>query len=162
MVELEILSINQTEDPNSALVLLRYETQVLPIVVGIPEASAIHFGLRGEKTLRPMTHDLVCNIFAGLRTELTSVTIYQLKEETFFAHLNLEQKNAQGQVEQVLRIDSRPSDGIAIAVRVGCPIYASEEVMAMAAKDASILGGFDAEDLDGDEEEDDDDEENFE
>jgi uncharacterized protein len=154
MVELEILSINQTEDPNSALVLLRHETQVLPIVVGIPEASAIHFGLRHEKTLRPMTHDLVCNLLAGLRAVVQSVTIYQLKDDTFFAHLNVEQKNAQGQTEQILRIDSRSSDAIAIAVRAGSPIYAAEEVMAAAAKDAAILGGMDAEDLEEDDEDD--------
>ena len=65
------------------------------------------------------------------------------------AQTTVEQKNAEGHVEQVLRIDSRPSDGIAIAVRVGCPIYAAEEVMDMAAQDASVLGG----DSNGDDEE---------
>ncbi len=109
-----------------------------------------------------MTHDLICNLLAGLRAELQSVTIYMLENDTFFAHLNVEQKNPQGQVEQVLRIDSRPSDGIAIAMRVGCPIYAAEEVMDMAAQDASILGPEEDLDTDADgEDEDDDDEEDF-
>mgnify|MGYP006301051189 CR=1 FL=1 len=145
MVELEVLGVSQAAEHHYPLVLLRYESRVLPILVGVPEASAIQLGLMAEKTARPMTHDLVCNLLAGLRAELQSVTIYMLENDTFFAHLNLEQKNAQGQVEQVLRIDSRPSDGIAIATRVGCPIYAAEEVMDMAAQDASILEPDDTE-----------------
>ncbi|MBI2425486.1 MAG: bifunctional nuclease family protein [Candidatus Hydrogenedentes bacterium] len=140
MVELEVLGVSQADEHQYPLVLLRHESQVLPILVGIPEASAIQVGLMGEKTPRPLTHDLICNLLAGLRGDLKSVTIYRLENDTFFAHLNVEQKNAAGQVEQVLRIDSRPSDGIAIAVRAGCPIFASEEVMAQAAQDASILG----------------------
>lgn len=158
MVELEILGVSQAEEHQYPVVLLRHENRVLPILVGIPEASAIQIGLMREKTPRPMTHDLVCNLLAGLRGELQSVTIYQLQNDTFFAHLNIEQKNAQGHVEQVLRIDSRPSDGIAIAVRVGCPIYAAEEVMEMAGQDASILASpDDPEDVqdEGDEEDDD-------
>lgn len=156
MVELEILGVSQAEEHQYPVVLLRHENRVLPILVGIPEASAIQIGLMREKTPRPMTHDLVCNLLAGLRGELQSVTIYQLQNDTFFAHLNIEQKNAQGHVEQVLRIDSRPSDGIAIAVRLGCPIYAAEEVMEMAGQDASILGS--SNDSDESQDEDDNDE----
>ncbi len=153
MVELEILDVIQTEEHQFPLVLLRHEMRVLPILVGIPEASAIQIGLLKEKTARPMTHDLICNLFAGLRAELQSVTIYRLENDTFFAHLNVEQQGADGRVEQVLRIDTRPSDGIAIAVRVGCPIYAAEEVMDMAAKDASILGPVEDEEDEGPDEE---------
>lgn len=150
MVELEILGVTQAEGSHYPLVLLRHESRVLPILVGIPEAGAIQHGLSREKAPRPMTHDLICNLLAGLRGRLKSVTIYQLENDTFFAHLNVEQLNAEGQVEQVLRIDSRPSDGIAIAVRVGCPIYAAEEVMNSAAQDASIIEG--SRDQEGDEE----------
>lgn len=140
MVELEVLGVSQAEEHQYPLVLLRHESRVLPILVGIPEASAIQVGLMREKTIRPMTHDLIVNLLAGLRAELESVTVYSLENDTFFAHLNVEQKDANGHVEQILRIDSRPSDAIAIAVRVGCPIYAAEEVMDAAAQDASILG----------------------
>ncbi len=157
MVELEVLGVSQADENAYPLVLLRHESRVLPILVGIPEASAIQVGIMGEKTARPMTHDLMKNIFTGLRAELKSVTIYRLENDTFFAHLNMEQYNAQGAVEQVLRIDTRPSDGIAIAVRVGCPIFAADDVMDSAAQDASILGPGD-----GDDEDDDDDEDIFE
>jgi len=90
-----------------------------------------------------MTHDLICNVLAGLRGELKSVTIYKLENETFYAHLNVEQQSLDGQVEQVLRIDSRPSDGIAIATRVGCPIFAAEEVLEIAGQDVANLGTTD-------------------
>ena len=152
MLELEILGVSQAEEHHYPLVLLRNDTRVLPILVGIPEASAIQIGLLGEKTARPMTHDLICNLLAGLRGDLKSVTIYRLHNDTFYAHLNIEQRNAQGNVEQVLRIDTRPSDGIAIAIRTGCPIFAAEEVMDMAGQDASVL---DADDLSGGDEDED-------
>lgn len=143
MLEVEILGVSQAEEHRYPLVLLRHESRVLPILVGIPEASAIQLGLLGEKTARPMTHDLICNLLAGLHGELTSVNIYKLENETFLAHLNVEQKNIDGEVEQILRVDTRPSDGIAVAVRTGCPILVAEEVMDAAAQDASILGGDD-------------------
>lgn len=143
MVELELQGVVMPDEHKYPVVLLRHEMKVLPILVGPAEADAIQRGLLGEKTARPMTHDLLKNILAGLRAELKSVTIYRLESDTFFAHLNVEQRNAQGQLEQMLRIDTRPSDGIAIAVRVGCPILATEEVMAKAAQDASAIAEAD-------------------
>lgn len=137
MVEVEILGVSDTQ--NHPVVLLRHEDRVLPIVVGAPEAQAIYVGLRDEKLGRPMTHDLVCNLLAGLRAELESVTIYKLENDTFFAHLNVKQQSPSGETEQMLRIDSRPSDGIAIAVRQQCPIYVAEEVMESAAQDVGSM-----------------------
>ena len=93
-----------------------------------------------------MTHDLISNLFAGLRARLQSVTIYKLENDTFYAHLNVQQNSAAGEVEQILRIDSRPSDGIAIAVREKCPILVATEVMDKAAQDVSILNADDDED----------------
>jgi len=153
MIELELLGVSQADENPNPLVLLRHESRVLPIVVGIHEASAIQVGLMGESLPRPMTHDLIKNLLVGLRAEVKSLTIYRLEHGTFFAHLNVEQKNAQGQVEQLLKIDTRPSDGIAIAVRMDCPILASEEVMDEAAQEANILepGDEDPDDLEDDE-----------
>ena len=137
MVEVELLGVS--DGPNHPVVLLRSEDRVLPIVVGISEAHAIQVGLMKEKLGRPMTHDLVCNLLAGLRGDLQSVTIYKLENDTFFAHLNVEQKSQEGQVEQILKIDSRPSDGIAIAVRARCPIYVAQQVMETASQDMANL-----------------------
>lgn len=152
MIELDLQGVVMPEEHKFPVVLLRHEMKVLPILVGLAEADAIQRGLLGEKTARPMTHDLLKNVLAGLRAELKSVTIYRLENDTFFAHLNVEQRNAQGLLEQVLRIDTRPSDGIAIAVRVGCPILATEEVMEKAAQDASALAEADDPDEEDEEE----------
>lgn len=152
MIEVEILGVSF--DPRHSVVLLRDEDRVLPIMVGPSEAHAIQYGLQEEKFGRPMTHDLVCNVLAGLGGQLESVTIYKLEKETFFAHLNVEQKSESGEVEQVLRIDSRPSDGIAVAVRVGCPVYVAEQVMDTASQDVAILNpDEDSEDEDEDDSE---------
>ena len=137
MIEVEVLGVS--DGAAHPVVLLRHEDRVLPLVVGLPEAQAIQVGLMEEKLGRPMTHDLVCNILAGLRGELQSITIYKLENDTFFAHLNVNQVSTSGEVEQVLRIDSRPSDSIAIAVRAKCPIFVAEAVMDAAAQDVGIV-----------------------
>ena len=136
MIPLEVLGIIEDRHP---VVILRHEDRFLPIVVGAAESSAIRSALIQRDLGRPMTHDLICNLLAGLRGELQSVIIYKLERETFYAHLNIEQKDANGDVEQVLRVDSRPSDGIAIACRLSAPILAAEEVMDQASQDMSVL-----------------------
>jgi len=138
MVKVDILGV--TDTPNHHVVLLGHEDRVLPIVVGTPEAQAIYVGLHDEKLGRPMTHDLMCNLLAGLRAELKSVTIYKLENDTICAHLNVKQETPSGEAEQMLRIDARPSDGIAIAVRQHCPIYVADEVMETAAQDENSVG----------------------
>ena len=159
MLELKVLGVSQPNEHPYPVVLLQHESRILPILVGLAEASAIQLGLTKEKTLRPMTHDLVCNLLAGLRANLQSITIYRLEKDTFYAHLNVEQLNGQGHVEQVLRIDSRPSDAIAVAIRMECPIFVAEEVMDVAAQDASIFSSDgelegEGEDFEGDSNED--------
>ena len=153
MVPLEVLGVSQADRSGFPFVLLRNETRVLPILVGPHEASAIQIVLMGETPPRPLTHDLICNLLAGLRGQLQSVNIYKLENDIFYAHLNIEQRAPSGQVEQVLRVDSRPSDGIAIAVRMQCPIFAAEEVMDAAAQDASILSSAEEEESDREENE---------
>lgn len=120
-------------------VLLRHADRVLFISIGMPEAGAIQLALLQQQVARPMTHDLICNILAGMRGRLQSVTIYKLEEQTFFAYLSIEQQDEQGNMEQLLRIDARPSDGIALAARVHCPIYVNEAVMDEAGHDAALL-----------------------
>lgn len=140
MMQLEIMGVSM-DSRHQPVVLLRHEDRVLPIVVGMFEAEAIHAGLVHKDFGRPMTHDLICNLLAGLRGTIQSVTIYKLENETFFAYLNVEQKASSGQVDQVIRVDTRPSDGIAIACRTEAPIFATESVMKMASQDMSFLGG---------------------
>ena len=155
MVETEIMGITQVQGAGFPTVLLRHENRILLISIGLPEASAIQLALLEEKPPRPMTHDLICNLLAGLRATVQSVNIYKLEAQTFFAYLSIEQTDEQGEVEQVLRVDTRPSDGIAIALRVGCPVFVDEAVLEEAGHDASLLRGlFEAA---GDDDEDDED-----
>jgi hypothetical protein len=155
MIPLEVLGIS-SDGHSPPVVILRHEQDILPIVVGLAEADAIHAALTHRDLGRPMTHDLIRNLLAGLNGTLESVSIYKLENDTFYAHLNIEQRGGSGQVEQVLRVDSRPSDGIAIALRTESPILVAEEVMDRAKQDLSVLGGIE----ESDEEDEDEDEEN--
>lgn len=139
MLPVEVLGVS-LDGQHQPMVILRHEDRILLIAVGPHEAEAIHFGLVGRDFGRPMTHDLICNLLAGLRGDLKSVNVYKLENDTFYAYLNVEQKTASGEVDQVVRIDSRPSDSIAIASRTGTPIFVAEEVMDAAGQDASLLG----------------------
>jgi uncharacterized protein len=163
LVPLEVLGVS-SDAKFSPIVLLKHEDRVLPILVGLAEADSIGAALTGRDFGRPMTHDLICNLLAGLRGELKSVVIYKLENDTFFAHLNIEQRTPRtpdgrggAEIEQVLKIDSRPSDGIAIACRVQCPIFAAQEVMDQASTEWSLvqMPGEDEDIDDGEEDEDD-------
>lgn len=138
MVPLDVLGV-MSDGQRHPVVILRHEDRFLPIVVGSPEADAIHGALVKRDLGRPMTHDLVCNLLVGLGGTLESVVIYKLERETFYAHLNIEQHDASSGERQVLRVDSRPSDGVAIAVRLGAPIFAAQEVMDQASQDMALL-----------------------
>ena len=102
--------------------------RVLPIWIGIFEANAIALELRKINTARPMTHDLILNIIRGLEAEATKIVVTELKDNTFYATIHITTKK--GEVE----IDSRPSDAIALALRVGTPIYVVEEVITQAGR----------------------------
>jgi bifunctional DNase/RNase len=112
---------------NQPIVLLREDEgqRYLPIFIGPPEATAIVYALQGMETPRPMTHDLFKTVLDELTVELRQVVITQLEEGTFFAEIELVRDDA------TLRISSRPSDAIALAVRVEqpVPIFVEEDVL---------------------------------
>jgi bifunctional DNase/RNase len=99
---------------------------VLPIWVGLYEANAIALQLEKIKTPRPMTHDLLKNVIGELEAEVEKIVITELRENTFYAVIHLRKGGA------ALAIDSRPSDAIALALRVDAPIFVEEEVIAKA------------------------------
>jgi len=86
----------------------------------------------GEKFRRPLTHDLIDNIYRGLGVQALKVEISDLKEDTYYAKIYLEKEN------EFAVIDARPSDSIAIALRAKCPIYVAEEVMEASATEIKI------------------------
>ncbi|MEC4688198.1 MAG: bifunctional nuclease family protein [Nitrospirota bacterium] len=110
---------------NTFIVLLRDEEQseMLPIWVGKPEASAISFALEGVTAPRPMTHDLMKSILDAVHAKVISVVISDLKENTYYAKVHLSYEDSE------YAIDSRPSDAIALALRTKAPIFANEDVL---------------------------------
>ena len=136
MVEFDTIVVNKS-DP-SPLVILSNDERTLSIEVGEAEAEVIDAALENKSHGRPLTHDLIRNLLIGLRGNLQSITIYKFEANIFHAHLNVEQVSEEGLLEQVVRIDCRPSDGIAIALRTKSPIYVTEEVMVAADQEQDL------------------------
>ena len=116
---------------NQPIVLLREAEgeRFLPIWIGQAEAAAIALALQGVVTPRPMTHDLLKNILDEMSVQVDNIVITELREGTFYAMINMQRNGTS------YEISSRPSDAIALAVRISCKIDASEEVLS----EASIL-----------------------
>jgi len=114
---------------NSTIVLLvdMDKMKVLPLWIGAFEALAISQVLGNQKNPRPLTHDLIVNIFRESKSILQRTVIYTIKDNTFYAYLVLGLDD-----ERRVRVDSRPSDAIAVAIRTSSPIYVSEEVYSVA------------------------------
>lgn len=111
---------------NTPMVLLRESDgrhRLLPIYIGSPEASAIHYALEGVVPPRPLTHDLFLDVLGELDTTLTSVVVTEIRDRTYYAELHLVTPSG----EKV--VSARPSDAIALAVRCGAPLFASNELI---------------------------------
>jgi bifunctional DNase/RNase len=128
------------------IVILRYDERILPILVGNAEAFAIANGIEGTEMPRPMTHDLIITMLKGFQTSLKSVQVYKLEGGTFYAYLILSQEGDTSAESSIIKIDCRPSDAIAIAVRMSSPVYVDEEVLRAAGQD-----GMPPDDIDSDE-----------
>ena len=128
MIELNLVGVRVELPTNQPIVLLREREgeRYLPIWIGAMEATAIAFALQGIPTPRPMTHDLMKNVLEEIGVHVERIVITELREGTFFAELQMAQNGAKYQ------ISSRPSDAIALAVRLNVPIYANEEVLSEA------------------------------
>ncbi len=124
-VEMKIRGLMMDPVTNMPIVILKdvNGAAVLPIWVGIYEANAIALEIEKVSTPRPMTHDLIKNLLLGLETRVHKVVVNELREDTFYAVIWLERDG------QVISVDSRPSDALALALRVDCPIYVEDEVL---------------------------------
>lgn len=124
-VEMKIRGLMMDPVTNMPIVILKDTDggQILPIWVGIYEANAIALEIEKVTTPRPMTHDLIKNVLMGLEARVDKVVVSELKEDTFYAVIWLE-KNG-----EPISIDSRPSDALALALRLDCPIYVEETVL---------------------------------
>ncbi|HXE90570.1 MAG TPA: bifunctional nuclease family protein [Terriglobales bacterium] len=124
-VEMKIRGLMMDPVTNMPIVILKDTSgdAVLPIWVGIYEANAIALEIEKVTTPRPMTHDLIKNVLVGLDTSVRKVVVNDLREDTFYAVIWLEHEG------RIISIDSRPSDALALALRLDCPIYVEEEVL---------------------------------
>ena len=125
MVEMVIYGVSFDLVGKQPIVLLKTAdgNRFLPIWIGHPEAAAILMKLQNASTPRPMTHDLVTEILGQLNAEVIRITVTELRENTFFAQITVQQDGSE------VEIDSRPSDAIALAIRSDAPIYAAESVI---------------------------------
>jgi bifunctional DNase/RNase len=124
-VEMKIRGLMMDPVTNMPIVILKDVNgdSVLPIWVGIYEANAIALEIEKVTTPRPMTHDLIKNLLTGLDTRVHKVVVNELREDTFYAVIWLERDG------RIISVDSRPSDALAIALRLDCPIYVEDEVL---------------------------------
>lgn len=123
--EVELTRVMLVETSDQQVVVLQEKEgkkRSFPIVIGVFEAVAIHRVLRQEEVPRPMTHDLIVDIIEGVGGSVQKMVVHDLVDGTFIGSLFLEMPDG------VKEIDCRPSDGLATAVRVGCPIFVDDKV----------------------------------
>ena len=127
-LEMKVRRVMVDPYSNAPVVILETvaDKRIVPIWIDVPEARSIALELEHVETPRPLTHDLIRNILHGIGASLQKITITDLKNNTYFAMLSVTLKG------QEFQIDSRPSDAIAVALRMRAPIYASAQVLAKA------------------------------
>jgi len=142
-VEMKIRGLMMDPVTNMPIVVLKDvgSEAVLPIWVGVYEANAIALEIEKVTTPRPMTHDLIKNLLLGLDTHVHKVVVNELRDDTFFAVIWMERDG------KIISIDSRPSDALALALRLDCPIYVDEEVLKHSKQATASADRVSAEDL---------------
>jgi bifunctional DNase/RNase len=126
VIEVKINGLAVDAQAKSHVVILKEKDgeRVLPIWIGPAEAQAIARELAGQRFPRPLTHDLLATIVEGLKAKVTRVVISDLRDNTFFANLVIEKDG------EVVAIDARPSDSIAVALRTGADVFVNEKLLA--------------------------------
>jgi bifunctional DNase/RNase len=124
-VEMKIRGLMMDPVTNMPIVVLKdvASETVLPIWVGVYEANAIALEIEKATPPRPMTHDLLRNMVRGLNAQVNKVVVSELRDDTFYAVIWIEQEG------ELLSIDARPSDALALALRSDCPIYVNRSVL---------------------------------
>jgi bifunctional DNase/RNase len=142
-VEMKIRGLMMDPVGNMPIVLLKDvgSDTVLPIWVGVYEANAIALEIEKVTTPRPMTHDLIKNVLTGLDTLVHKVVVTELKDDTFYAVIWLEREG------RAISVDSRPSDALALALRMDCPIFVEEEVLKQSKQSVNLSDRATADEL---------------
>jgi bifunctional DNase/RNase len=142
-IEMKIRGLMMDPVSNMPIVILKDigGNSILPIWVGVYEANAIALEIEKVTTPRPMTHDLIKSLLAGLGTGMKKIVVSELKDDTFYAVIWLERDG------EIISVDSRPSDALALALRLDCPIYVEESVLKSSRKAASVSDKINDEEL---------------
>lgn len=142
-VEMKIRGLMMDPVSNMPIVVLKdlNGNSILPIWVGIYEANAIALEIEKVSTPRPMTHDLIKLLLLGMETGIRKVVVSELKDDTFYAVIWLERNG------ELISVDSRPSDALALALRLDCPIYVDDSVLKASKNSASVSDKVDHEEL---------------
>lgn len=127
-VDLAQIIISETRDTQIIILRERDGERALPIVIGLTEAFAIDRRVKGVQPQRPLTHDLLGNVMEALGGELEKIVINDLQEHTFYAKLVIRKDG------ELIEVDSRPSDAIALGVAGEVPIYVEDHVLREAAQ----------------------------
>lgn len=133
MVPAQIWTVARTFLGAAVLLRLDDTETVVPIYIGALEAQSIVYGLAGKEPERPLTHDLIVSTFSQLGIEITRIDITEIRDSTFYARLHITQGG------NAYDIDSRPSDCMALAARLKCPIFVDEEVVTNAGRPVSEI-----------------------
>ena len=142
-IEMKIRGLMMDPVTNMPIVILRdlEGNSVLPIWVGVYEANAIALEIEKVTTPRPMTHDLIKNLLMGLGGGVRKVVVSDLQDDTFYAMIWVERNG------EMIAIDSRPSDALAVALRLDCPIYVEDEVLSSSKNVAAVSDKANSEEL---------------
>src|SRR2546429_2100093 len=142
-VEMKIRGLMVDPVTNMPIVVLKDVNgmAILPIWVGVYEANAIALEIEKIPTARPMTHDLIRNLLFGLETGVKKVVVSDLKEDTYYAVIWLERDG------KLISVDSRPSDALAIALRLDCPIFVEETVLKTSKQATAVSDKVNTEEL---------------
>lgn len=122
-MDLARIVISDTSEQQIIVLRERDGTREFPIVIGLTEACAIDRRVKGIPTPRPLTHDLLANVISDLHGELEKIVIHDLRDHTFYARLVIRQDG------ELLEVDSRPSDAIALGSATDTPIYVDDSVL---------------------------------
>jgi hypothetical protein len=142
-VEMKIRGLMMDPVTNMPIVILKdiNGATVLPIWVGVYEANAIALEIEKVATPRPMTHDLIKSLLLGLNTAMRKVVVSELKDDTFYAVIWLDRDG------ESISVDSRPSDALALALRLDCPIYVEETVLKTSKQASNVADKVNNEEL---------------
>ena len=135
MRQVDVVGVRLELPSNQPVLILRDQqaSRYLPLWIGTAEATAISLALEGIDTPRPLTHDLLANVITSLGGQVSSVTVSELIEGTFFATINFLNHDS---------ISARPSDAVALAIRNKVPVFVAQEVMDFAGMDLGIDDDF--------------------